>query len=160
VFDDDNNPVDVNWDLANDRASRWSLEYAFDLVRQLKETTRQRLRREISRFIENGETVNQLAKRLAPLFGEERARLIAETETTRAFAEGNMEGWKETGVIKMREWRTARDELVCPICGPLSGKVVGMDEEFAPGIMSPPAHPRCRCWIVGKVQRVEIDDGD
>jgi hypothetical protein len=51
-------------------------------------------------------------------------------------------------VIEYREWRTNADELVCPVCGPLAGQVIGLDEAFEGGIDGPPAHPRCRCWVV------------
>lgn len=37
---------------------------------------------------------------------------------------------------------------MCPVCGPLAGRLVGLDEPFADGIDGPPAHPRCRCWVV------------
>jgi SPP1 gp7 family putative phage head morphogenesis protein len=141
----------INWDLANEAAREWAWSYATQWTAQLVASTRRQMQLEITRWIDNGETLPQLISRLAPLFGEKRAELIAVTEVTRAFAEGNIRAWKETGVIQKKEWVTAFDELVCPICSPLNGKVVGMDEEFAPGIKSPPAHPRCRCVIVGVV---------
>lgn len=37
---------------------------------------------------------------------------------------------------------------MCPVCGPLAGRVVGLDEPFGEGIDGPPSHPRCRCWVV------------
>ena len=55
--------------------------------------------------------------------------------------------WRESGVVAGREWNTAVDELVCPICGPLHGKFAPYGEPFEGGYDSPPAHPRCRCWI-------------
>lgn len=152
----DDELIGINWELANDDAARWALAHAAEIVGQLKDVTRRRLRREIAAWIENGETLSALIDRLSPIFGPTRARLIAETETTRAFAEGNMAAWRSTGVIKKRKWNTANDELVCPICGPLNQTVVGMDEDFPGGVSNPPAHPRCRCWVTGVVVR---DDG-
>jgi SPP1 gp7 family putative phage head morphogenesis protein len=144
--------IGINWDLANEAARRWAWSYATRWTAQLVASTRRQMQLEITRWIDNGETLPQLIKRLTPLFGEKRAELIAVTEVTRAFAEGNMRAWRETGVVQKRRWNTANDELVCPICGPLNGKVVGMDEPFAPGIDSPPAHPRCRCWLTPVVE--------
>lgn len=143
----DDELIGINWELANDDAAQWSLEYALNLVRGLTDTTRTRLQREITRFIENGETLTELTRRLGPLFGETRARLIAETETTRAFAEGNLAAWRQSGVIKRKRWNTANDEIVCPICGPLHNTVVDMDNTFPGNLDGPPAHPRCRCWV-------------
>jgi SPP1 gp7 family putative phage head morphogenesis protein len=147
--------VGINWDLANEAARRWAWSYATDWTAQLIASTRRQMQLEITRWIDNGETLPQLVERLVPLFGEKRAELIAVTEVTRAFAEGNMQAWRASGVIQKRRWNTANDELVCPICGPLHRKVVGMDEDFAPGISAPPAHPRCRCNLSPVV---EVDD--
>jgi SPP1 gp7 family putative phage head morphogenesis protein len=137
----------INWDLANEAAREWAWSYATQWTAQLVASTRRQMQLEITRWIDNGEPLSQLIKRLTPLFGEKRAELIATTETTRAFAEGNIRTWREVGIIRKKEWLTSQDERVCPICGPLHEKVVELEEEFAPGIFAPPAHPRCRCSI-------------
>jgi SPP1 gp7 family putative phage head morphogenesis protein len=151
----ENSPLEfgVNWDLANDDAARWSLEYAAELVRGIEQTTQARLQREISNWIENGETLPDLQRRLAPMFGETRAELIAATEVTRAFAEGNQAAWRESGVVQRHRWNTANDELVCLICGPLNGEVTEIGKPFPnTNIIAPPAHPRCRCWLTPVVE--------
>ncbi len=48
-------------------------------------------------------------------------------------------------------WQTEKDEKVCPICSPLHNQleqpgVIGNWTELFP--LGPPAHPRCRCFIV------------
>lgn len=141
-------PLSIDWQLANNAAAAWARRYGFELVRGMVDTTRDRLQREIADFITNSETMPQLTRRLKDVFGPVRAELVAVTETTRAFAEGNRAAWRESGIIEQREWRTANDELVCPICGPLANTVAGLDESFGGGIDGPPAHPRCRCWVV------------
>jgi SPP1 gp7 family putative phage head morphogenesis protein len=85
-------------------------------------------------------------------FGEERAWMIATTETTSAYARGQrMAGealrkeYPDVDVVK--QWFTNNDDLVCPICGPLDGEEIDMDDDFTTGIADPPAHPNCRCWI-------------
>lgn len=47
-------------------------------------------------------------------------------------------------------WRTAEDDRVCTVCGPLDGVVAKAGEEFAPGIRLPvvDTHGNCRCQIV------------
>ena len=60
---------------------------------------------------------------------------------------------------------TAKDERVCPICKPLHNTVVSLDGAWTAdvddagnfinvreaaggeGVMAPPVHPRCRCWL-------------
>ena len=142
------------WELANNAAAQWAMSYGYELVRGLLATTRDRLQAEVAEYIRNSETIGQLTARMRADsgFSAARARTIAVTEVTRAFAEGNRAAWRASGVIEKREWRTNNDELVCPVCGPLAGQVVGLDEEFGEGIDGPPAHPRCRCWIVPVVE--------
>ena len=105
--------------------------------------------REIRYFVDNSITVNQLRDRLMAgnLFSRNRASMIAVTETTRAYASGNEAAWRASQVVEGKEWMTAYDEAVCPICAPLSGKIVKLNESFG-RVDKPPAHVNCRCWIV------------
>jgi len=138
----------IDWTLANADAIEWARFYGHELLKGITESTIRQLQAEIAAFIESGDlTIPQLKKRLEPLFGAERAGLIASTEVTRAFAEGNITAWKKSGVTEGKEWVTANDELVCTICGPLDGQIVAIDAEFEGGYYAPPAHPRCRCGI-------------
>lgn len=141
------------WELANNAAAAWAMEYAYELVRGIVATTRDWLQLQIAEYINNSMTIGELIQRIQAGSGysEDRAHRIGVTETTRAFAMGGLEAWKASGVIEYREWRTNNDELVCPQCGPLAGKVVRLDEEFEGGVLVPPRHPNCRCWHVPKV---------
>lgn len=49
-------------------------------------------------------------------------------------------------------WNTANDDLTCPICAPLNGKIVDAGKPFAVGIYNEPAHPNCRCQTVEYVE--------
>ena len=137
--------VDVDWGLVNQDALAWARNYAGQLVRGLNATTLDVLRREMAQWVESGEPLDALARRLAPTFGEARGRVIAETEVTRAFAQGQLAAFGQVGVTRWR-WNTANDERVCPQCQPRDGQVyeIGKGEE-------PPAHVRCRCWITAEV---------
>ena len=132
--------VDVDWGLVNRDALVWARDYAGELVRGLNATTRDALRREIAAWIESGEPLDVLARRLEPMFGELRGRVIAETEVTRAFAEGQYQAFQRAGVARWT-WHTANDERVCHVCQPRDGVTYPMDAE------RPPAHVRCRCWM-------------
>jgi SPP1 gp7 family putative phage head morphogenesis protein len=141
--------VGINWDLANNAAAEWANRYAGELANGMTDVTRRRMQQEIAAFIESGDlTINQLGQRLESLFSPTRAEMVAVTEVTRAYAEGNMASWRESGVTEGKEWRTNVDELVCPICRPLDNNVVPLDQQFDGGHDGPPAHVRCRCWIV------------
>lgn len=144
----------IDWELANEDAERWAQQYGYALVNRLNNTTRRRLAAEIAEWTQNSETINQLAARLSGLFDARRARTIAVTEVTRAYAQGNQAAWARSKVIDAKRWNTANDELVCPICGPLNGRIVPLSGTFD-GIDNPPAHPNCRCWITPVVMEVE-----
>lgn len=53
--------------------------------------------------------------------------------------------------VFVRSWITARDENVCPFCGPMEGQQAGVGQPFTlpdfSQVMWPPIHPRCRCTV-------------
>lgn len=140
----------VDWTLANEAARAWVKAYTFDLVRGIQETSRTAIRDAIAEWVQNGEPLARLTKELEPTFGKRRAELIAATEVTRAYAEGNIQSWIASGLVEGRPgrvppahprcrcwlvieeqngvwvyvWRTSEDERVCPTCGPLANQVV------------------------------------
>ena len=71
-----------------------------------------------------------------------RMEVIARTEVLRAHNQGRIKFHRQVGVQKL-EWMTMEDERVCPVCGPLDGKV--FDTSRFP---QQPAHPNCRCTSV------------
>lgn len=115
------------------------------------------------------------AARYAARLHRKRAYLIARTELATAYNRGAHEGTKqaqEAGYLGqcIKEWCTAGDERVCPMCGGLNGSRWGMDDDIMydytykrSGVTSvrrinpkladpdagkqPPAHPGCRCAV-------------
>lgn len=129
------------------------------------------MRRERSlyeRFIREGMTAGkarakaaELGTKYAQKLTRARARTIARTEIMTASNYGQWEGYRnsiDSGFISnpaqgykviTKEWITAQDERVCPVCGPMDEKQVDWSEEFKPGMPFPPAHPNCRCsWNI------------
>lgn len=84
-----------------------------------------------------------------------RALLIARTETIAASNEGQRQLWTQAqaeGLIAQtakRVWITTFDDRECPTCAGMDGQTRLIDEPFDAGpngeVMSPPAHPACRC---------------
>ena len=143
--------ISFDYTMVLDEALEWARSYSYELITGIEATGREVVSRAVSRFIETGKPLEELASELASIYSGPRAAMIASTETTRAFYEGQVASFRGSGVIKKMEWRTARDEKVCPSCGPLHGKRTAMGGTFD-GI-TPPAHPRCRCWIAPVVER-------
>lgn len=86
----------------------------------------------------------------------QRATVIARTETIRALNVGQHGLWNSAaadGLLDLqvrRIWIVTPDDALCPICEALGNKYgdqgVGLGETFD-GIVTPPAHPQCRCAI-------------
>lgn len=131
----------------NARAAQWAGQYAADLARGLNSTTRELAKAKIRNWVNSGQSLSaledDLAKVIAPRW---RAELIAQTEVTRAYGQATREIAREEEAVKALVWQTARDERVCPICGPLHGTKAVIGGTFPGGYNAPPAHPRCRCW--------------
>lgn len=144
--------IGMDYTLTNDKAARWARQYAFDLVRGIDNTTRQILRNAVSDFVETpGMTIGDIVSRLP--YDEQRALRIAVTETTRAYARGQMQAGEDLqemfpNMRVVKRWYTNNDDIVCTeICEPLDGEVVDLEEDFPGGIPEPPAHVNCRCWL-------------
>lgn len=84
-----------------------------------------------------------------------RADIIARTESMTGINAGRSQLWQQLaadGALDpgtKREWLTAEDERVCPICGPLNGTPAALDGSYqlntGATVDHPPAHPACRC---------------
>lgn len=139
---------------ANAKAVEWAEGRAAELVTAIDETTRDRLQDLTVRALEGGWSNDELAAQIedGDLFSEYRAEMIARTETAFADVQGNMAGWRETGVVESVQWIMAQDE-VCDDCQSLNGQVVPLDggifqAESGETIDGPPLHPNCRCDVL------------
>jgi hypothetical protein len=149
-------PIGVDWGLVNAEAARWARTHSRSLALDISTTNRQNVGEAIAGFFEEQQTIGDLRLKLSSLFGPVRADMIATTEITRAAVEGELQLVRELnkeGVQLVATWFTVRDRFVCPICEPLDGQSETEEGGFVPagdagpGIPSPPAHPRCRCFL-------------
>jgi SPP1 gp7 family putative phage head morphogenesis protein len=149
--------VGMDYTLINDRALDWAQTYSYELIGKatggIDATTRNVVSNVISRFVDTpGFTIGDAINQLSETFGETRARMIAVTEITRAYAQGNQiageELKKEFPDVKVvKTWFTNNDDRVCDICGPLDGVEVSIDDQFPGGFDFPPGHVNCRCFV-------------
>lgn len=114
----------------------------------------QALSTQISRVLTDGlaqgrnpREIARTATDLVDKIGRGRAELMARTEIIRAHAEAQLDTMEELGVTEvgvMVEWSTAGDDRVCPLCQPLEGVILKIEE--ARGLI--PRHPACRCTYI------------
>jgi len=133
----------IDWALVNEAAWRRSREYGYELVKGICETSEAFLREAISEWMDTGRPLDELAGELARsgMFGPARSQMIAVTEVTRAYAEGNRLAWQASGVVDRVRWQVAMDERVCPQCGPMHNRTDAVGGDFEG--MGPPAHVNC-----------------
>lgn len=96
---------------------------------------------------------------------------IGETEASRAYHTGMVSVLQQSKYRWLKTWKTAEDEKVCPVCLPLHGVTIPLDQTFASepksgsydGMLTlinvPPAHPgtcRCKLEIFVEIDPVEF----
>lgn len=114
----------------------------------INETTMQRAIKVIQEWLDQALPISVLRDALKDsVFSDSRANTIAVSEVTKLFAFGNIFLWIATGAVAGKVWKTALDERVCNVCRPLHNEIAGIYQPFSIGLMSPPAHPNCRCWL-------------
>ena len=96
--------------------------------------------------------IDAMTQRYEERFISYRATNIARSESLRASNKGQRALWqqaREKGLLEhsvKRIWITSGDSDTCEDCLALDGVVVGLDDEFAPGVLDPgDVHPDDRC---------------
>ena len=148
--------LQMDYTMVYSDVAEWARKHAGKAIKDINATTLKAVRKSVSRFVETpGYTIGDIMGELTSHgLDAKRARMIAITETTNAYAEGQKLAGielqkKNPGVLVIKRWYTNNDDRVCDICGPLNGKEVAMDEMFDEerGISQPAAHVNCRCWM-------------
>ena len=163
----------IDWQIIDQRALAWAQEFSSGLIRGVNDTTLNIFREKIAAWVADGGSLEDLAKfiegDLAALdipagwsegkmrwaTSRERARLIAQTETTNAFYEGSVARWEQAGVTEGR-WRTQNDvdvddEICLPLNNVVGNFVQGWKHPKTGRYYKPAAHPGCRCFIAPMV---------
>lgn len=129
-------------------AVEWANEHAAELVKELDKSTRDAMRGSLADSIQNGDSVQDITKKLMAdnAFSKSRAEMIARTETARADIAGNMMGYVKSGVVSGTEWLLGPD--ACEDCqANADAGVIQLGDSYPSGDTCPPAHPRCVCDV-------------
>jgi len=164
--------TDIAFNMENPEVQKWLKEYIPKFSKKLEDVSVERLRRELLAGLKAGEGIPELTKRVNTTYAhwnKVRSEMIARTETLRASNRAALEAYKQSGVVKKKQWVTQFDKRTCPWCEQMDGKIVGIETSFfdqgdeftvSPGgkdqtlkldyeeVASPPLHTLCRCAIV------------
>lgn len=139
-------------------------------AKEVNAVTKDKILKAISDGTEAGEGIIQIKDRVKEVFTEakdSRAFAIARTESSRASNFGITEGYRQSKVVKGKEWVTAFDERTCDYCLAMNGKIVNLEnnffdegDDFKPrgtdkpmdldyaDVGEPPLHANCRCTTI------------
>jgi hypothetical protein len=118
----------------------------------INDTTRDALRAAVSNAVSEGYSVADLAEDILTDIGDDapRAEMIARTELAFAHTNGNLEGWRQSGVVTGKRWVMADTHPEEDECDEAAAEgVIGLDDAFdTTGTDGPPAHPNCLCDVL------------
>ncbi len=114
----------------------------------IEDTTRDLLRGDVAKAIQEGWSTKQLQDELEKnfAFSEDRAEMISRTEIAFADSKGNMIAYKESGVVEGKEWLLGSEHVDIDECDEnASAGIIPLDATFPSGADDAPSHPRCVC---------------
>jgi hypothetical protein len=147
TFVDSPSVPEINLDDIMSSAQDWARSYTYELVSGLTQRSASALQAAFGDFFAGTIGEDALKEKIAYWFSPYRAETIAITEVTRALEKAK-EFVSDRILVMFPEldkeeiWRTAQDERVCPICGPLEGT-----RRYTAWYDLPPIHPRGRCTV-------------
>ena len=127
---------------------------------QMAETTKASIRPILSEAVANGDSVQELARKLSDDFGfsETRAELISIHEVGDAYEAGNfipLQEVQELGYTVSKKWSTVHDDQVTPECAENEDAGwLDLEDECPSGDLRPKreGNPRCRCTLLTETQ--------
>jgi hypothetical protein len=146
----------------DDAAVAYAEEHGGELIKDLAGTTDESMRSLLSRAVEDGMSADELSDEIEGLgaFSDYRADTIARTELATAHVQGNVDGWRESGVVDKKKWILGDSHDIADECDEAADAgEVDLDDDFVDGIDFPPAHPNCIC-DVEPVLSEEDDDSE
>ena len=103
----------ISFEIDNQLSAEYLKKRSYDFARRVNETTAADLRRILSEGVLDGESIDQLSKRVADYYGDQardyRTNRIARTETLASTNAGSYDGYKQAGVSH-KAWLSARDQ--------------------------------------------------
>jgi len=153
----------ISFDLKNPRAVDYLEKNAAEKITMINETTREQIKRIITKGVEEGWSYNKMAEEIINRFEEfavgqpqhhieSRAHLVAVTETAEAYEEGSRIAAQQIqaqGLLMQKSWLTVGDKRVSDGCYENQRKGwIDLEDSFPSGHQRPPRFPGCRCTVL------------
>jgi len=124
--------LSMSFDMSDPRVQEFIGEKTRKFCKDINKTTKEQLIRELKEGFAEGESIQDLRKRINKVFDEAssvRAERIARTEIVGSSNKAKLEAYRQSGVVQKREYITARDEKV-RWSHQIDGQIKGIDEPF------------------------------
>ena len=147
----------------DDLARVWILKRSLALAKAINATTMDAIRKALAEGFSQGESIQQLSKRIENYFetnAKYRAEMISRTEVIAASNRGAQDRYQKEGIPK-KEWLSAPDAR--PSHFEANGQIVGINENFIVGADSmqgpgqgslPEENINCRCKVLPVVELI------
>jgi len=148
--------LSVGFDLLQPGLNDYATREAAFLADVMGETTARLVKDAVAAGLREGDTIGRLMDRLEglPAFSPDRAKLVARTETTRAWNGAQRESMagleRRTGRRVTKIWLSSQDGRVRPEHEELDGEQRAIDEPFSNNLQAP-GEPNCRCTLTYQV---------
>lgn len=143
--------IDITFDLLNPRVMDWLNSHALEHAVSINSSIRDEVATRIMAGVEEGLGAEDIAGSIAEFFDKQsewRALRIARTEVVSGYAQGTLEGARQSSVVTAKKWLTAGDDRVDEECAMNEQDgIVGLELPFSSGNDAPPVHPNCRCVL-------------
>ena len=131
------------------KATEWARKHAGELINDVTETSRKRIRRAITNLTLGEDWGDAMDEILKVVGDDDRAWLIANHESRTAVHVGQRLAWEqavEDDLLPSSMKRTfIAGPVSCPICEELDGKTAKLEGEYPGGYDGPPIHVGCDC---------------
>lgn len=144
--------ISVTFDLLQPGLNSYAARESAFVAEVMGETTGRLVIEAVQKGLSEGDTIGRMVERLneLPAFSTDRAKLVARTETTRAWngaQRGSLSAYsKQSGRPAFKTWLSSQDDRVRDEHKILDGERRGIDEPFSNDLQAP-GEPNCRCTL-------------
>lgn len=136
----------------------WLKNKSITFAEEVNETTIEKLKNKLSAGILEGESIDELAKRVLEVYElriNSSSKTIARTEVLSSNNAGTVFGYKQSGVVAKKEWLSTLDSRTRDSHSSMNGEVVLLNKNFSNGLEYP-GDPNgdasdiinCRCTVI------------
>jgi len=132
------------------------------------ETDRDKMIDILVKGISEGKSIPQIKAEIRQVFTEytkTQADRVTRTEVIKASNYATMDAWEKSGVVVAKQWLTALDDRVDPLCADMNGKIIPLQKNYFDkgdtlevgdvstkfdyaSVKNPPLHVNCRCTML------------